>query len=236
MSATLLERFLETYDPQYLGRRPWQWSAGMAATLGRAWTGIMGQHNLYRGTGGVVDYDVPVGAVSPTDADPDTVRNYPTFPLAASTEYVFAVRAVGRGGAEEQNTDLVHTLTTDADGAPLGPAPNPPINVTAAPQAGGKILLAWQTSPRGEAARAASFHIYHDDGSGTVDFSEPLASTVRRSYLTDAYADGTTVKFVVRAVSADDVEEANTNTVSATADAAGPPDMAAPDVEYGTEN
>lgn len=237
LAATLLERFLATARPLTLGLAPWQWANGMALTLGTWWTRRAGGYNLYRGTSGPnsIDYRTPVGAASPTAAAPAQIRNFPGFSLAPNEAYVFALRAVGPGGAEEKNTTLVVSLSTDAAGVPMGAAPNPPISLQAAVKPGGRAYLQWGQSPAGEQPRAARWNVYHDAGTGTVNYAAPLATVTSPRHLTATYTDGLVVRFAVRAVSREGVEEKNTRSVVVTIDAAGPPDLAAPSIVDGVE-
>lgn len=232
---SLLQRFLDIYDALYAGDKPWQWANGMGSTLGECWCRPAGGYLLYRGDPGSIDYRTPVGATSPTSATPSRIGHYPTFPLRPDTEYAFAVRAVGRGGAEELNTRQVLLIRTDSEGEPIGLAPNPPIGVSALPQAGGKFLLRWRVSTIGEQTKAAAWNVYHDAGSGTIDYDTPIGSATSHKFLTAAYTDALTVRFAVRAASRAGVEELNTHWVEATADAGGPLDMAAPVLAAGRE-
>lgn len=234
MAVSDLIRWLERYQPQAGGRgSAWAWAAGLHA--GRWWLRTDGGYHLYAGPAGSVDYDTPVGATSASSATPAAIATFPGSVLDADTTYQFALRAVGRGGVEETNQTVALLVRTDGDGVPGGAAPNPPVRLQAVAVSGGRIVLHWRHERAGEQAAPATWRIYHDNGTGTMDYGTPLASIRGRRYRTSAYADGTVVQFAVRAVSAGDVEEQNTNTVTATADDSGPPDMDAPTLAAGKE-
>ncbi|UCD27482.1 MAG: hypothetical protein JSV03_10190, partial [Planctomycetota bacterium] len=71
--------------------------------------------------------------------------------------------------------------------------------------------------------------IYNNDGSGSVDFNNSVAAIDYRRgrfhycYQSQAFNDGTCVKWAVRAESASGVEEDNETIVFAWADATAPP-------------
>ena len=237
MAVSILTRFLTHYDPLMYGVNPnAPLGVDLMAGVG-GWCVPGGLHVLYRGTPDYSDisFDAPVGAVSPTDAAPETVKTFATYPFAASTRYCIALRAVGLGGAIEQNTDLATRIETDGDGVPLGLVPNPPMMLNAQPRAGGTVLLTWQYNPRGQQTPPYTYSIYHNNGSGAVSYVTAIGESRGRSFLTPAYADATTVIFGVRAASADGVEETNLTTVSCLTDAAGPPDIDTLSVTRGVE-
>ena len=149
--------------------------------------------------------------------------------------YWFALRAVGRGGAEETNTTLKLRIETDGAGVPLGLTPNAPIILRCEPRDAGKFLLTWDYSSIGEQIPPSVFNIYHNNGSGAVDYDTAIASVSGTSYKTGSYDDGTVVIFAVRSESSDSDEETNTATASATADATGPDAVGAPTIAAGVE-
>lgn len=217
---------------QLLGWSAWAWSAGVS--MGDLWSGINGQYMLYRGlaTASAIDYDVPVGAAA---AGAVAITNYPSYPMAASTVYWFGLRAVNPGGAEESNTSQVLRVETDGDGAPLPLVPNPPSKLRASPKAGGKCLVLWNYEHAGEQITPDHWHVYHDDGTGTMDWGNTVGTAYGMSFLSEAYGSGTTVKFGVRSVSGAGAEEPNTTTTTCVADAEGPSDVGLPTLAFGSE-
>ena len=238
MAVSLLTRFLEHYDPLFCGATASGIPFGTELMAGQAgWCVPGGLHALYRGTPdwSDIDYDVPFGVMSPTGDTPATIAHFVGYTFSASTRYCFGFRAVGRGGAIEENVTLGQRIETDGEAVPLPVVPNPPIRLTAQPKADGVILLQWFYDARGEQVGAATFNVYHNDGAGAVDYGTAIGSTSGRAFLTNAYTHATEVTFGVRAESSAGNEETNTVTVSATADDQGPPVLIAPYVEEGVE-
>jgi len=235
MAVSLLRRFLNVWDPIFCGFTAKGIADAMPALGGWGFARRAGGYNLYRGEGATptVNYDLAVGAAS---ASQSQIANFPTYPYSVSTIHWLGIRAISPGGAEEANTDRVLRIETDADGVPLGLVPNPPVNLAVYPRAGGIFVIAWEHDPRREQTPPASWRVYHDNGTGTMNWTTPIATVTGTGYVTGAYADETTVKFGARALSAADVEETNTNVVSAVADAAGPADIGAPVISEGAES
>lgn len=227
-----LTRYLGIADPARAGLTPRGIALGMHATAGVAWTHLSGLHVLYRGVD-AVDYTLPVGVA---EEGASTVANFPTYPFAASTTYKFGLRAISPGGVEEGNTNLVQTIITDGDGVPILPTPNAPTQLMVFPRAGGKFAVSWRYRSEGQQVQPAAYAVYHDNGTGTMDYVTPLAVVTSLGYFTTvAYAHGTAVKFGVRARSAAGSEERNTTVRTATADAEGPAALEAPTVMPGSE-
>ena len=99
-------------------------------------------------------------------------------------------------------------------------APQPPSNLIAISQPGGKIKLNWKAS---ESNDVSKYNIYWDNSTGSVDYSKPLATiagTGSASYewTSSALTNGKTYNFVVRAEDQATNEEKNSKIVSAIAD------------------
>lgn len=233
-----LTRSLGWYDPQLLGETQRGTVLGLTQTLGETWPGLSGCHVLYASPDGSTTVDYADGAIGATDGSAANKAAVSTWPgvFGANETRRVALRAISPGGVEDANDTQVVTIETDGDGVPVVPVPNPPILVTARPVAGGKIALTWAYSSVGQQAQVASWNIYHDNGTGTVSYASALGSASSPAYLTAAYSHGTAVIFVVRSATADGDEEANTNEVTATADAEGPEDIGAPTISAGRES
>jgi len=237
MARSLLLRFLDHYDPVYYGATPEGVVNGIGMDCGIDFTRVAGGYNLYRSEGETPDTDnaIPVGATSATASPPTAIRNYVGYPFAASTVYRLWVRAIGKGGAEESYPTDTIRIEADGGGDPLDEVPNSPIRLSVSPRPDGKMLLTWSYDDRGEQTAVGQYKVYHDNGTGTMDWATPIGATKARAFLTGAYANGTTVAFGVRAESADGAQETNTTTASGVADATGPADIDAPTVAEGKE-
>lgn len=143
--------------------------------------------------------------------------------LAYPAIWSFGVRAENENG-EEQNLDCEVTIVLDADGNDITAMPAAPTALRAFAIAGGGIRVEWGYSAA--TARPLGFHVYI--GPGPPDYSTVAATvafTAGRAGVWSAtlagLIDGTTYVVGVRAF-ASVIEETNTATASATADATGP--------------
>lgn len=175
--------------------------------------------------------DTLVATVWPGD-DPEVV-----ITGAPSTERFVWVRAFNRldkPDAEDVAPKL-RRVAFDAAGELILPVPNAPINLTLAPAAGGKILATWSYNSFGQETPPASYHVYVATGVAAFNFTTPdqvvsssgrvLGRTITTAAVpTGAFAHGTVVRVVVRAVGEPGVgaEENNTTEATATADAVAP--------------
>jgi hypothetical protein len=77
------------------------------------------------------------------------------------------------------------------------------------------LALRWTYSREGQQAEPAVFHVYHDGGSGVIDFGHVVASIAYRrgqfhyQYLSGAFPEGTRIQWAVRAASSGGAEEVN---------------------------
>ena len=223
---TLLERFVERIDAMR-GRGAAALANGMARSAGRFWLRVGGGVNLYRGPAdGDIDYSRPIGVAGPFASLHGEIRSLPGVAFEAETDYDLVCRAVGCGGVEEFSENRVRIRFDDA-AETVGARPNRPAGLCAQAVAGGAILLSWRGVSAGAAARAASYHVYHNGGAGEVDYDTlidevPARGDAWHAWQSEPFADGTTVTFGVRAANAGGTEEQNTNTAVATADAVAP--------------
>jgi len=229
VGVSLLRRYLDVWDPQFFGRDHKPYVMGLGASLGRAMIAERGSYLLYRSEGAEPDESsaIVVGAAAPTAVQPGRIAPFATFSLSPDTVYWFWMHAVSPGGAEENKPAMMVRIETDGDGLPLPLAPNAPIRLAVTTLAAGYLRLNWRHNRGGEQTPAASWNVYHDNGTGTVDYDNVLANTSSMIYKAGPYSHDTSVKFVVRAVSRDDVEETNTTIATGVADNEGPADLPA---------
>ena len=140
------------------------------------------------------------------------------------TKY-FVVRAFRTDADESRNSNIVKAVV-DSGGSIKGNLPNAPHGLSAVCLAGAKVLLSWVYSTHQQEAAPTVFNVYHNAGSGAVDYATIVATM---SYEAGRYqyekeltlVDATTYLIGVRASTASDEEE-NTETVQATADGTAP--------------
>lgn len=108
----------------------------------------------------------------------------------------------------------------------IPPSPNAPYGLALTPGAGGQVTATWRYRADGAEADAAKFFVYVAEGAAAFDFNTPThtVEAVRVTNTQDlgAFADGTTVRCVVRAATSADVAETNTTEATAVADATAP--------------
>ncbi|MEM6505414.1 MAG: hypothetical protein AAF711_08095, partial [Planctomycetota bacterium] len=156
----------------------------------------------------------------------DSTLSYTLTGLLADTEAWYYVNAVSPCGVEStiKPASRMRRVAMDATNQLIAPAPNAPHGVKLDRGPGGLVTLFWQhTNDNGE-IDAASFHVYVATGADAFDFNMPThtINLPARSVGLGTFADSTTVRVVVRAVTSGSVEETNTNETTTTADAAAP--------------
>jgi hypothetical protein len=146
--------------------------------------------------------------------------------LVAPGTWRFGVRATD-GNGEEQNLDCAVTIALDAAGNDITNRPAPPVGLRAFPLAGASVRVEWYYPPARGAGAPTGFHVYIGAGA-TPDYATPAAAVaygagVLNTFVADlsGLTDGMGYSIGVRAFNASG-EEANTTTVSVTADATGP--------------
>lgn len=194
-------------------------------TLELSWSaspsGDVDHYNVYRALDG---YLMPLDGPHATPASSPWSEDI----SSVSGRLTYLVRAVDADGNEEANIGQMVALDVDA-GAEVG-RPNSPNILRAVPVAGGDIEVDAGYSREGEDGEAAELRLYTNGGAGgavdygtvvdtaSLDNSEGQRVTLTASGLTD----GDTYRVSVRAATSGGVEDTNTETAEATADATAP--------------
>lgn len=175
-----------------------------------------------------IDYDTPVATTAGL--------TWTSGPLLVPGPWSFGVRAANLYG-EEQNLDCSVTVLFDANGNDISNVPPPPVGLRAFPTAGAKIKVEWSAGlpSANPKKRPSGFHVYMSAGT-SLSYSSPAATVSATTGITAGGAiagayqttlqgvDGTLYTIGVRAFNSV-AEEANTTTVTATADGTGPLDV-----------
>ncbi len=228
MVGELLTKWLAHYDSIHRGYTPAGIANGLTATGGYSFPRIRGGYNLYRGTGGAgsIDYSRPVGAAG---REATTVSNFSWRPHAVMTTYAYAVKGIGGGGGEGAASDPARVVAFDAVGAIVGPRPNSLSALSVAAVAGGRFELRWVYPSAFEEATPSVFEVYHDNGTGTVDYNTAVGSVsfrrgkVHYEHTTGAFGHDVRRVLGVRAVTAAGVNDGNMLLATARSDASSPP-------------
>jgi len=228
MAKTLLQCWLDHYDPIHRGWTPAGIANGVCTTNGFFFPRICGGYNLRRSTGAIPDSSSDV--VGATGSDAETIQTFPWVTHDASTTYTYRLTAVNGGGAENWTDELVADVDFNIVGSWFGTRPNSPSDLRVTPVANGRFLLRWVYSPEGEMVAPQQFNIYTDEGSGVVDYSinydfvDYRPGQIHYEIQTNYFAHGTRVKWAVRAESSvQAVEDDNENVVIAESQVNGPP-------------
>lgn len=141
--------------------------------------------------------------------------------------YVRARNRINLADRDPIQPDL-RRIAFDDDGDLILPPPGPCRNLQLIALAGGEVKAQWtqDSATRFGQPAAVAFNFYVATGATPIDFdtvTTTSTSTGRpRSQSLGTFADATTVRCVVRAVSAQGVEETNTVEASVVADASAP--------------
>jgi len=226
--TALLETFSRHYDPLYLGMGRRALANALHVTLGQSFPRPGGGYNLYRGSGSAqqIDWDHPVGVAG---KDAAAVSNFADCPHDINLVYYYALRAVSPGGVEQDSREEITRLAFDVEGQAILPPVEPPSDLQVEPLAGGRFRLSWYYRASKPVQSPGEFRVYTNNGSGVVDYDSLVAAVSFRfwrwhyEYVSEFFDSGTATLWSVRTVNRAEQEERNTNTVSAAADAAGPP-------------
>ncbi len=225
MASELLNKWLTHYDPIHRGYTPMGIANGVSATLGWSFPRVAGGYNLYRGVGsGAVDFDQPVGAVG---ANATAVANFSWRPHAVDTTYSYVLKSVGGGGVESLASQAA-VAAFDGVGGLLGPKPASPLSLDVTPGVGGRFVVSWVLDDRFGEATPTEFRVFHDNGSGTVDYATVVGQVshvrgrVHYSFSSAAFAHGLRRVWGVRAVTSQGVDDGNVLAGFAWSDAVGP--------------
>ena len=142
-------------------------------------------YRIYSNNGnGRVSYATPFAIV----AHPG--RELITAPVPEG-DYIFVIRAVDTSGLVETNSNSFFARVDVTPPLPLS-------NVTAKPLTGNRVQISWAASP---ATDVKNYHVYGDNGSGTIEYATPIASLNSATYLltTDALTAGGTYRYAVLA-------------------------------------
>ncbi len=192
-----------------------------STTFSAAWVesptaGVTAYAIYSNGGDGPIDYVAPVATI----AAPATSGSWVEAATAGS--WTHAIRAMNTTYTED-NVTQVHAY--EMAGAPLGVLglqPATPINFSAAPIAGGQVILTLDYPAATEGSLGVAIRVYSDGGTGTIDYVTPLHSEdipahdlgesrlIGVPLLTPALTHGTAYKFAARAVDAAGRESAST--------------------------
>jgi len=181
----------------------------MGVTGGDFWPRPAGVQLLYRGPSEHnIDFSHIVAAA---DFDACTIAVPTSYQHCPGSYYVYVLRRANCCGEEEKTISAAIRACFDGDGNLVNPRPNRVFAVRAGQSDADKVVLVWFYWPTGNNGKISHFAVYGDNGSGTIDYENPLAIVDyvgRKFYRYEASAlTADTYMFCIRAVSADDMDD-----------------------------
>lgn len=193
-------------------------------TEGDFWARTHGCHCVYRGCNRLdnIDYDHIVASCSETG-----LLNLPSYLThEVNADYYYALRRSSSTGKQEKGTAAVVCLSLDANGERQAAQPNMVLGLQARDIRDGKVGLSWWYWPIGQAAEPVSFAVFSDNGSGVIDYENPLLLVSHTGgYCYNAavsVGDIAMRRFSVRSIATDGTHDGNCAFVTITADLVGP--------------
>lgn len=204
MASDLASKWDRWWQPLSGGLTHKGLASGLILTGGWFWTRVRGGCLLYRrqGTHEAIGAGLVVGTAAQAAIE---IWQYSGIEPRAGS-YWYGAAAFGPGGLEGRAAPAVG-LVLDADGAVAGGLPGDVERAWADAAGGGRIRVSWRYCPACEAEAPVEFRIYHDNGTGQIDYGEPagiVAWGIRRNtyaWTSGPYAEGLRVRFEVRAAS-----------------------------------
>lgn len=197
------------FDSLYEGDSPNGIKLGMGLTCGDFWPRVAGCSVLYRGSSmEVIDF---VNLLAVAEASEISPPSY--VPHNSGSIYFYIIRRVNNCGYEEHTLAAAVKVSIDASGELAEPQPNNVFETRAEQVDGNKIRLVWYYCPIEQQSQPVCFKVYYDDGTGQIDYENPIAMISyagRRfySYQSDVL-DGDKYLFAIRAEDAAGVENAS---------------------------
>ena len=192
---------------------------------GEFWTLQNGCVAVYRGEDSVakIDYE----RIAAVGFDQGLLQLAASFSHAPDSETFYAARRISGTGKQELNRGVLVRFALDAQGKSRPAKPNQVQRMWTRQIQGGRIRFSWWYWPMGQETEPVWFYVYGDDGSGQVDYENPVGKVKYNGryfhfYETEPLEEGKTYQFGVRAVTAAGVEDGNTAAMEATVDMTGP--------------
>jgi len=214
LSATLTWHYRGPVERQWLaetlfgGMTANAFKLGTVLTGGWFWMRRSGCSALYRGPSmEQIDF-ANILAVAEQDAGSISPPDY--IPHHNHSTYFYVVRRFNNCGYQERTLAAAVKVSIDTQGNLSKPQPNNIFAWRVEQVDGNKTELTWFYCPLEQKSRPARFKIYYDDGTGLIDYQNPIATINYQgrkfyTYQSDALPAGRYL-FAVRAEDADSIE------------------------------
>jgi hypothetical protein len=160
-------------DTLFAGMTANAFKLGTALTLGWFWTRICGCSMLYRGSSmEQIDFTniLAVGRLQASQISPAGYVKH-----ESNTTYFYVVRRINGCGDEEYTLSAAAKVSINAEGDLAQPRPNGISGISAKQVADNRIQLVWYYCPLEQESEPVCFNIYCDEGSGQIDYENPVA-------------------------------------------------------------
>ena len=146
----------------------------MGLTGGDFWPCVAGCSLLYRGGNmDEIDFD---DILAVADADSEQISPPAYISHANSSTYFYVVRRANNCGDQERTLAACARVTIDPNGNLAESEPNKIFEIKAEQTAGHKAKLTWYYSPIEQESLPVSFKVYYDNGTGQIDYENPVAT------------------------------------------------------------
>ena len=184
----------------------------MGLTEGDFWPRPIGVQLLYQGQDtNDIDFSRIIAAL---DINDNLFEISPGQPLS---QWFYVIRRANCCGQEEKTLSASVRVNFDALGNLIERSCNKVFTIAAEQFDGSKILLKWFYQPIHQAKKTSRFKIYYDNGTGVIDYQNPLGSInyIRRKFYRFIIGEitGSSYRFCIRAVAADDSDDGFTGQV-----------------------
>jgi hypothetical protein len=147
---------------------------GTVLSLGWFWSQTAGCSILYRGDSiETIDFDNVLTVAAP-DAKQIQPPGYLTH--ANNTTYFYVIRRANSCGDLEHTLAAAVKVSIDANGNLEQPKPNSIFEAKAEQLASNRVKLLWYYCPLDQNSEPECFNIYYDDGTGQIDYENPIAT------------------------------------------------------------
>ncbi len=204
----ILSEMMWLKDALFAGMTANAFKLATALSLGWFWMRAAGCSALYRGDEmRCIDFEdiLSVGNLKAASISPPGYVEH-----GGNSTYFYVVRRFNQCGVAERTLAAAVKLSFDTDGDLVEPRPNDIFTSIAEVTEGDKVRLTWFYSVLEQESAPARFNIYHDNGTGQIDYGNAVATIAYEGRMFYSYKSGALgaggYLFAIRAEDADGAE------------------------------
>ena len=184
---------------------------GTTLSSGWFWTRIARCSVLYRGNNmEEIDF-TNILAVAELDDCEISPPGYISH--SSGSTYFYIIRRFNSCGYQEHTLSAAVKISIESNGEAAEPKPNKVFDSISGPVDGSKIRLVWFYCPIEQKSKPVCFNIYYDNGTGQIDFQNPLAKIGYKGRKFYSFQSGTLeagkYMFVIRAEDSSGLENSS---------------------------